>query len=225
MASYFNLVLDTIAPAGVAVEINGDAKYTTLASVTLGLTTTDEDTTGYQMKIWGDISDAATEQDAVWQTYSATKALTLSGADGTKTIYAKIRDDVGNESVQASDTIILDTAVPVVTVTTPDRSKISKVSTFDTTVFTFSSDVAFMEYKVGVVPESSSIQTQCAVIPTTAGSQNTSGTAASVEDAFPASTPITVTIKGTDLEAANSGDGTKIVKVFVRNDAGTWSVA
>lgn len=225
MASYFNLVLDTIAPAGVAVEINGDAKYTTSASVTLGLTTTDEDTTGYQMKIWGDISDAATEQDAVWQTYSATKALTLSGADGTKTIYAKIRDDVGNESVQASDTIILDTAVPVVTVTTPDKSKISKVSTFDTTVFTFSSDVAFMEYKVGVVPESSSIQTQCAVIPTTAGSQNTSGTAASVEDAFPASTPITVTIKGADLEAANSGDGTKIVKVFVRNDAGTWSVA
>lgn len=31
--------------------------------------------------------------------------------------------------------------------------------------------------------------------------------------------------QGTDLETASSGDGVKIVKVFVRNAAGTWSVA
>lgn len=225
MASYFNLVLDTIAPAGVSVLIDGDAKYTTDAAVTLTLATSDQDTTGYQMKIWGDITDAADEQTAVWQTFSTEKSVTLDGADGTKTVSIKIRDDVGNESVVASDTIILDTAVPVVTITTPDKSKISKVSGFDTTVFTFSSDVDFMEYKVGVVPASSSIQTQCAVIPTTGGSQNTSGLVTDIADAYKANTPITTTIKGVDLETANSGDGTKVVKVFVRNDAGTWSVA
>ena len=34
-----------------------------------------------------------------------------------------------------------------------------------------------------------------------------------------------VTVKGADLEAASSGDGVKIVKVFVKNAAGTWSAA
>ena len=34
-----------------------------------------------------------------------------------------------------------------------------------------------------------------------------------------------VTINGADLETASAGDGVKIVKVFVKNAAGTWSVA
>lgn len=38
-------------------------------------------------------------------------------------------------------------------------------------------------------------------------------------------TAIDVTIKGADLATASSGDGTKIIKVFVKNAAGTWSVA
>ena len=33
MASYFNLTLDTTAPAGLALEINDGALYTTSASV------------------------------------------------------------------------------------------------------------------------------------------------------------------------------------------------
>lgn len=59
------------------------------------------------------------------------------------------------------------------------------------------------------------------VIPTTSGSTNTSGS----EGGYEADTNIQVTINGTDLETASSGDGVKIVKVFVRNAAGTWSVA
>ena len=42
---------------------------------------------------------------------------------------------------------------------------------------------------------------------------------------YPAATNIQVTITGTDLETASPGDGAKIVKVFVKNEAGTWSVA
>lgn len=38
-------------------------------------------------------------------------------------------------------------------------------------------------------------------------------------------TPIEVTITGTDLETASSGDNVKIVKVFVKTEAGIWSVA
>ena len=81
------------------------------------------------------------------------------------------------------------------------------------------SDIAFEEYKVCVVPATSSTQEAGTVIPTTAGSINTSGS----EGGYEADTNIQVTITGTDLKTASSGDGTKIVKVFVRNAAGTWS--
>ena len=42
---------------------------------------------------------------------------------------------------------------------------------------------------------------------------------------FKANTGIACTITGADLEVASSGDGQKIIKVFVKNSAGTWSQA
>ena len=209
MASYFNLTLDTTAPSGLTVSINDDALYTTSTTVTVKLTLSDEQTSGYQMKIWG-IAGAANEGDASWETYAAKKSVTLESGDGLKTVHVKVRDDVGNESAEASDDITLNTAVPAVTVTGPDKSKIS-----------FTVDVEFAEYKVCVVPETSSTQDAGTQIPTTGGSTNTSGTGGS----YPASTPIEVTISGADLQTASSGDGVKVVKVFVKTAAGIWSVA
>lgn len=220
MASYFNLTLDTTAPSGLTVSINDDALYTTSTTVTVKLTLSDEQTTGYQMKIWG-IAGAANEGDASWQTYAAEKVVTLESGDGLKTIHVKVRDDVGNESAEASDDITLNTAVPAVTVTGPDKSKISKVSGFDKSKISFTVDVEFAEYKVCVVPETSSTQDAGTQIPTSGGSVNTSGTGGS----YPASTPIEVTISGADLQTASSGDGVKVVKVFVKTPAGIWSVA
>lgn len=40
---------------------------------------------------------------------------------------------------------------------------------------------------------------------------------------YPADTNIEVKINDADLEAASFGDGLKIIKVFVKNAAGTWS--
>ena len=220
MASFFNLTLDTLAPAGLSAKLNDDALYTTSAAVTLKLTLGDADTTGYQMKIWG-VDGVADEASAVWETFTAEKSITLPGEDGLKTVSVKVRDDVGNETAAVSDSITLDTAVPVVVITGPDRSKVSKVDGFNSAVINFSADVAFEEYKVCVVPASNSIQSAGTVIPTTNGSENTSGTAGG----YAADTNISVTIKGADLEAASAGDGVKIVKVFVKNAAGTWSVA
>ena len=97
----------------------------------------------------------------------------------------------------------------------------SKTAGFNQSIFNFTADVAFAEYKVCVVPANSSTQDAGTVIPTTAGSSNTSGSAGN----YPAATNIQVTITGTDLETASPGDGAKIVKVFVKNEAGTWSVA
>lgn len=220
MASYFNLTLDTTAPAGVTVKINGDDIYTATPSVTLTIATTDPVTTGYQMKIWG-IEDVASQEDADWETFAASKSVILPGGDGLKTVSVIVRDNVGNESAVVTDNITLDTSVPVVTITGPDVSVISKVATFDTAIFNFQADSEFVEYKVCVVPSSASTQDAGTVIPTTAGSANTSGS----EGNYEADTNIQVTIKGTDLATASSADGVKIIKVFVLNPAGTWSQA
>lgn len=220
MASFFNLTLDTLAPAGLTAVLNEDAIYTTSEVVTLGLSLGDTDTTGYQMKIWG-IDGVADEASAAWETFAAEKSITLPSGDGLKTVYVKVRDDVGNETAAASDSITLDTAVPVVVITGPDKSKISKVDGFNEAVINFTSDVAFEEYKVCVVPATSSLQSAGTVIATANGSENTSGS----EGGYAADTNIAVTINGADLEAASAGDGVKIIKVFVRNAAGTWSVA
>lgn len=220
MASFFNLILDTLAPSGLSLIINDGAAYTTSVAVSLKISVGDTDTTGYQMKIWG-IDGAASESDASWQSFATSKSVTLPDGDGLKTVHIKVRDDVGNESAAVSDSITLNTAVPVVSITGPDRSKVSKMPGYDTVAFSFSSDVLFTEYKVCVVPASNSLQNAGVVIPNAGGSTNTSGAAGS----YAANSQIDVTIKGADLENASGGDGTKIVKVFVKNEAGTWSVA
>jgi hypothetical protein len=176
------------------------------------------------MKLWGDIDTAydsnvqATEGASTWITYSTSKQVKITAGDGAKTVYLKIRDDVWNESAQASDGITLNTAIPVVTVSAIDVSKVSKVAGKTTATFTFTSDVLFTDYKVKVVSAVGGDNTTGTQIQTTNGSLNVGGTGS-----FASATPITVTIKGTDLEVASAGDGTKIIKVFVKNSAGTWS--
>ncbi len=218
MASFFNLTLDTLAPAGLSIILNDGAQYATSANVTAKISVSDEVTTGYQMKIWG---HAETEEAASWETFAAEKAITLPDGDGLKTIYCKVRDDVGNESAAASDTITLNSTIPAVTITGPDKSRISKVTGYDAAAFSFVCDVDFEEYTVRVVPATSSLHAAGTQIPTTGGSTNVSGT----EGGYKKNTAINVTVKGADLEAASSGDGVKIVKVFVKNAAGTWSAA
>ena len=108
----------------------------------------------------------------------------------------------------------------MVTITGPDKSKISKVETFNVAAISFTCDVDFVEYKVKVVPTTASLQDAGVVIGMTNGSTNMSGTGE-----YPDAQAIDCTINAADLEAASAGDGEKIIKVFVRNAAGTWSVA
>ena len=220
MASFFNLILDTLAPSGVTLSINNKAQYTTTQEVTLYIATSDSDTTGYQMKIWG-IDGVVTESEATWETFATSKTVSLPSGDGLKTVYVKIRDDVYNESSAASAQITLNTTVPSVTITGPDVSKVSKVSPKNVATFSFVSDVDFDEFKVKVVPATSSLNDAGTVIGTTNGSVNMVGSAGG----YKANTAIQCKINGADLETASSGDGNKIIKVFVKNSAGTWSVA
>lgn len=219
MASYFNLTLDTLAPQGLTIKLNNGSQYTTNKTVQLAVNVTDESADGYQMKVWG-INGVANESDATWETLANIKNVTLSTGDGLKTVYVKVRDDVYNETVAAFATITLDTSVPAVTIIGPDVSKISKTSPKDVATFSFTSNTAFTEYKIKVVPSNSSLHDAGVQIGTANGSTNMTATGT-----FKASTAISCKVYGKDLEAASSGDGEKIIKVFVKNAHGTWSVA
>lgn len=227
MAAYFNLTLDTTAPASPSVSINSGDAATGSVDVTLTIGTSDSPTTGYAVRIYGDVDDThapteyrAAQVDAPWVSYATSKSVRLSTGDGSKTVNIEIRDDVGNVSTTASDSITLDTTATVVTVTSgPSASKISKVASFDEITFGWQTDAGFDEYKVKVVATTGAAHDSGTQIPTTAGSANVSGTAGS----YPATTTITTTINGADLETASAGDGTKIVKVFVY-DGTNWSV-
>jgi hypothetical protein len=224
MSANFTLTLDTTGPASVGGKINGDATYTTTRAVTLAPTTTDADTTGYQIKIWGDVDLAAdsniqdTEAHSTWITLTASMAVTLATGDGSKTLTWRLRDDVFNESATATDSITLDTTVPVVTLDSgPTPAKISKIATKRTSTVTWHADSHIQAYKVKVVPSGSSINTAGTQIPTTGGSTNVSG------GAVAAATTVTTTIDGADLQTAGA-EGDNIVKIFVQDDAGNWSV-
>jgi hypothetical protein len=221
MAAYFNLTLDTLAPSGLALTINGGQTVVTSSSVTLGLSVSDGSTSGYSMLIYGDVDDGLTEAQATWETFAATKSITLKSGDGSKKVKAKVKDDVGNVSSEATVTVTLDTTVPVITISAgPDKSKISTVSGYDTAAFSFTSDSDFTEYKVKIVPSTASTHDTGTQIGTTNGSTNMSGSGS-----FSASTPISCTIKGADLSAAVSGvNAAYVVKVFVKDTSGLWSV-
>lgn len=229
MANYFNLILDTTAPASPTVQIDGGAVYATQQTVNLTIGTSDGVTTGYQMKIWGDVDTAfdanvkATEGTSTWISYVTTKQIKLSAGDSLKTINVKIRDDVYNESSIATDTINLDTTLPIVSITTPDVSKVSKISGKNVCSFGFQVDTPFKEYKVKFVSATNATHDTGVQIGTTNGSTNMSGLKSDAT-VFAANTVINCSITGADLESANAGDGTKIIKVFVRDESGQWSV-
>jgi hypothetical protein len=219
VASTVSINLDTTGPAGVSIVLDGGAPIANSTAVSAAVTTTDTPTTGYQVKFWGDITSAATEALATWVALASPHALTLTTGDAVKTVNAKIRDNVANESAIASDTITLDTTLPVVTVTSgPTAPKISEVTGFDKSSFTWSVDSSFDEYKVKVVLATGDPHTAGTLIPATAGSTNVAGALGP----YPAATNITTGIDATDLKAASPGDGDKIVKVFARQGT-QWS--
>lgn len=214
MAAFFKLTLDTLAPQNCSIAI-------TSLTATRNITATLAADGATQMKLYGDIgtgSTATAEAAATWETFSTSKAIQLTSGDGTKTVKVKFRDSVGNETAEFTATTSLDTTSAIVTITGPDKSTISKVDGYNVASFSFSSDTDFVEWEVRVVPENSSAHTAGTVIGTAHGSTNMTGTVGT------ANTAVACTINGADLEAASSGDGAKIIKVFVKDSAGNWSV-
>ena len=223
MANYFNLTLDTTAPSSPTISLDGGASYASAQLITTTINGSGADI--IQMLIWGDVDIAhnaniqVLEGNSSWITYSTSQQVKLSAGDGSKTIYLKIRDDVYNVSSQASDSIILDTTVPVVTLTGADLTKISKQTGKNISSFSFSVDSSFVEYKIKVVGATGAAEGTGTLISNANGSINTFGTGS-----YPASTPINVQINAADLEIASAGDSVKIIKVFVKEANNAWSV-
>lgn len=217
MANFFRLTLDTLAPVISAFTINSGAAVTTSANVTLAITCSDADVA--TMKIWG-IDGAKTEAEAKWETFAATKTVKLpSTTDGSYTINVKVRDDVYNESATKTASITLSTALPEITITGPDVSKISEVTGKNIAQFTFTCNVDISEWKVKIVPGTNSAQNTGTQIAVTNGSTGMTGGALTANKAQSCS------INGSDFKAAAGGsDGQYIVKVFAKSAVnGLWS--
>jgi hypothetical protein len=98
----------------------------------------------------------------------------------------------------------------------------SKVNGYNTCTFKFSADDAFVEWAVCAfddVSDADNPYDSQKVIPTTGGSINMTGTTTTEANSI-----INCTIYGADLEAASSGDGAKLIKVFVKDSNGNWSL-
>lgn len=181
MANNFLLTLDTIGPQDPSIIIAAGVAAVPIQLADLAIYTSDVDTTGYTMKIWGsvdltedpDVQD--TEGNSAWISFNAVKQIKLSATDGTKTVYLKIKDDVGNVSSQTSDSVTLDMTAPTVVVMSgPTPAKISKIAGFNSSEFAWQADEVFTEYKIKVVANSGAAHSTGTLIPTTAGSDKMS---------------------------------------------------
>lgn len=101
-----SIVLDTVPPAG-SLYINNNAKYTNSLDVSLTIVVTDTYSV-WQMQFSNDGSSFTD-----WETFTNQKDWPLSsGDDGTRTVYVKFRDEVLNETIPYSDSIIYDNTNP-----------------------------------------------------------------------------------------------------------------
>lgn len=110
MPGYFNLTLDTTPPQNITVKLNDGNRYTENRAVTLYVGTSDTNTYGYSMKVWGDIEDISLEESAVWTDYEPEKEIILSEEDSEKYVHIKLKDNVGNVTNQYSANIRLNTS-------------------------------------------------------------------------------------------------------------------
>lgn len=234
MPTNFTLTLDTTGPQDPLLVLADGAAFTSNPIVPVMLTTSDPVTDGYQVKLWGDVdvtSDVnfqATEAESNWLGYGTVPEIRLDTTtdNGPRTIHARIRDDVGNESIVTDYTIQLDLTLPVVTITVdPSRTKISKIAPWHETVFTFESDSDLCEWMVAVVPDANAIIDQAIEIPQDGGS--TTHVVGEDLDAvvLAAATPQLAIIRGVDLQTAVGPDGDYVIKVFgCETGSGFWSV-
>lgn len=117
-AGAVTVTVDTAPPALPALVVHGaladgtaSSSLTVTPSVTLDLSAASDGAGAGVAQML--LSESATFAGASWQPFAASAPFTLSAGDGTKTVYARLRDALGNElTTPASASIVLDTAGP-----------------------------------------------------------------------------------------------------------------
>lgn len=102
------IILDTMGPDAVSVEISEGEEYTASTEVKVSLKAED----AFEMYIDGDVVAGSLVRQ--WVPYQEETILNLREEDGQKAINVEFRDAVGNYSDKVSDTINLDTEPPEV---------------------------------------------------------------------------------------------------------------
>lgn len=100
-----SIQVDKTGPVPVSMKINSDQEATNSREITVTL-----NVTGNPDKVR--LSEKEDLSDASWQTYSAALSFGLSDKDGEKTVYARVKDKIGNLSSIISDNILLDRKPP-----------------------------------------------------------------------------------------------------------------
>jgi len=108
-SSSATIMLDTRAPTGVGILINGGINWTNATSVVLNVAA-DDAVPG------SGLGEIALGQDGAawdpWEPFSVLRPYNLSAGDGMKTVYIRVRDRAGNVGSFAADDILLDTVRP-----------------------------------------------------------------------------------------------------------------
>lgn len=111
MAASVSVILDTTPPTAPELELALGAADTTILEIPGEAITGDPDTSGYQVKVWGDVDPSGnpaiqtTEGASSWMGLSGLITILLSAGVGLKTVNARIRDTVWNQTAPVSDTI------------------------------------------------------------------------------------------------------------------------
>jgi hypothetical protein len=106
------LTVDVTAPTLTGVSINGGAIFANNPAVSVALTAGDNCGLSQYM-----CAQDAAFTGATWQSYLTPFPFTITGADGQKILYVKVRDYADNVSPVKADTIRLDVAPPACVVT------------------------------------------------------------------------------------------------------------
>ncbi|UCE73017.1 MAG: Ig-like domain-containing protein, partial [Methanomassiliicoccales archaeon] len=128
--------IDTKEPTNPSISINDDDDYMNSTSVILSLHAEDSGSGLYQMTfsndgvIWTD-----------WEPYDNSKSYVLPSDDGIKTVYFKVKDEVGNIGPIVSDSIIYDCTPPTITSITLSDPSPTKSGTVTFTI-TFSENMS-----------------------------------------------------------------------------------
>jgi predicted GH43/DUF377 family glycosyl hydrolase len=177
---------------------NGD-QYTNNQTLTAKLDLMGGDVQSMMM-----LSESPDFTGATWVPFAASTTYTTQKTDGAVTVYAKFKDRYGMTSNAVSDSIIIDTAAPTVTILKPTMN--AKVDTATVTI-------------VGTASDNYDLRTVEVQLPNGAWMPVDNPKSFSLDVYLPAHTTYTIAVRATDA-AGNVGTSTVVIKYAAAQSTG-----